>query len=116
MKQSNINRESVLIPCKGRNFQNVEVKVVYDKGEWRSPRGYYVRITGANISDISGGCEMHEWCSDWPYKKYLVQKVDRKNPKRFKDLTDKVLSKAQEIAEKFLAEDYEAVWEYIPEV
>lgn len=89
MKQGIINRESVLIPCKGRDFQNVEVKVMYDKGEWRS---------------------------DWPYKKYLVQEVDRKNPKRFKDLADKVLSRAQEIADKFLSGDYEAVWDYIPEV
>lgn len=102
-----MEKNEVMIPVQGMDFTHVDVKVVYDKGEYRTPRGYYVRITG--VADCPG-LNIVQWSSDWPYEKYLVERVERKSAKAFRALAEKVLNNAQEIADRFIKKDYEGIW------
>lgn len=85
---------------------------MYDKGEWRRPRGYYLNITAVNITP-EYGVSMEMWSSDSPYKTYLVEQVERKNPKRFKEFVEKMNRNAQKIAEAFVAKRFDEVWQYV---
>lgn len=112
MKTDN-DKKTVYIPCTAfEGFNHLQIHARYDKGEWRRPRGYYVDITAVSISD-KYGIDMISWSSDSPYQSYQVELVERKNPKRFKELCERVERNAQRIADAFVAKRYDEVWQYV---
>lgn len=105
--------EKVYIPCKEfAGFNHLKISAMYDKGEWRRPRGYYLNITAVNITP-EYGVSMEMWSSNSPYKTYLVEQVERKNPNRFNEFVEKMNRNAQKIAEAFVAKRFEEVWQYV---
>lgn len=101
--------EKVYIPCDVfEGFNHLKISAMYDKGEWRRPRGYYLTVTAVDL-----GPEFESWSSDSPYQAYLAEKVERKNPKRFKEFVEKMNRNAQKIAEAFVAGRYNDVWQFV---
>lgn len=92
---------------------HIKLTAMYDKGEYRYPRGYYLVVTAVAMEPMPYGGQMEAWSSDSPYQRYLIEKVERKNPKRYQEFLDKVNKNAQAIASAFEKRDYNAVWQYV---
>lgn len=103
------SQEKVYIPCtEYAGFNHLKICAMYDKGEWRRPREYYLTVTAVNLGPV-----LESWSSDSPYQVWQVERVERKNPKRFKEFVEKMNRNAQKIAEAFVAKRYDDVWQYV---
>ena len=104
-----VMEEKVYIPCtEFAGFNHIKISAMYDKGEWRRPRGYYLTVTAVDLGPV-----LESWSSDSPYQVWQIEKVERKNPKRFKELVEKMNLNAQKIADAFVAKRYDEVWQYV---
>ena len=94
------------------NCSEVKIRFDYEKGDYRLPRGYYLIVTAVSVTN-EYGIEMESWSSDSPYQRYLVERVDRKSPKRFAYHEDKITANAEKIASAFEDGRYQDVWQYV---
>ena len=95
-----------------KSFSHIQIRAMYDKGDWRIPRGYYLRVTAVTLDPWSGG-NMVTWSSDSPYQNYLIERTERKSAKRLSELEGKVEENAQKIAASFEAGQYDEIWQYV---
>lgn len=107
--------QNVTIPVQGiMDCTHIQIDARYDKGDYRTPRGYYVVVKAVKIEPAKYGYfNMVTFASDYPYKRYLVEKTERKSAKRLNEFIEKVRAHAQEIADAFIRQDFNAVWSYV---
>jgi hypothetical protein len=107
--------QNVTIPVQGiMDCTHIQIDARYDKGDYRTLRGYYVVVKAVKIEPAKyGNFNMVTCASDYPYKRYLVEQTERKSQKRLADLVKKVQDNAQAICDAFKAGNYNGVWAYV---
>lgn len=107
--------QNVTIPVQGiMDCTHIQIDARYDKGDYRTPRGYYVVVKAVKIEPCKyGDFNMISFATDYPYKRYLVERAERKNPKKLAQLVEKVQANAQAIYDAFVRQDFNAVWQYV---
>lgn len=107
--------QEVTIPVQGiLDCTHIQISAEYDKGGCNYiQRGYYVTIKAVKIEPCKyGNFNMVSFAMDYPYKRYLVERAERKNPKKLARLVEKVQANAQAICDAFVRKDFNAVWQY----
>lgn len=108
--------QNVTIPVQGiMDCTHIQISAEYDKGGCNYiHRGYYVTIKAVKIEPCKyGDFDMVTFASDYPYKRYLVERTERKSPKRLADLVKKVQENAQAICDAFKVGNYNGVLAYV---
>lgn len=107
--------QNVTIPVQGiMDCTHIQIDARYDKGDYRTPRGYYVVVKAVKIEPAKyGDFNMVTFASDYPYKRYLVEKTERKSAKRLNEFVEKVRANAKEIAAAFVCQDFNSIWAYV---
>lgn len=102
-------KEQVYISCDAFAGHNaLKISARYDKGEWNRPRGYYLTIMAVQREP-----QFEAYSSDSPYQRYLVERVERKNPTKYKAFVEKINRNAQKIADAFVGKRFDEVWQYV---
>lgn len=104
--------QEVTIPVQGiLDCTHIQIEAVYDKGGFHYiQRGYYVTVKAVKIEPCKyGNFNMISFASDYPYQRYLVERAERKNPKKLAQLAEIVKANAQAIYDAFVNGDYAKV-------
>lgn len=104
--------QNVTIPVQGiLDCTHIQISANYDKGGCNYiHRGYYVTVKAVKIEPCKyGDFDMISFASDYPYKRYLVERAERKNPKKLAQLIESVKANAQAIYDAFIKGDYAKV-------
>ena len=114
--------QKVHIPCTGiKGANHIELDVHYEKGDaWMNlynRRGYYLSIRPIEITPMhcaDGDFDMISFGgAERGSKTYFLEGTERKSAKRLNEFAEKVKAHAQEIADAFVRQDYNAVWAYV---
>lgn len=110
--------QKVRIPCLEIGGANhIELDVHYQKGEpWMNlykERGYYLSIRPITITPMGDFDMISFGGADRGSKTYFLEGTERKSAKRLNEFIAKVQAHAQEIADAFVRQDFNAVWQYV---